>query len=63
MNWFWMNVPLMVVFAAAWTGIPLWLVVKHPDTGPQTLVPSIQATSGAAEAILLLAETELVSAA
>jgi hypothetical protein len=33
-NWFWLNVPLMAVFFLAITGIPLWLVFKHPDTGP-----------------------------
>jgi len=31
MTWFWMNVPLAVAFFAAWTGIPLWLLVKDPD--------------------------------
>jgi hypothetical protein len=34
MNWFWMNIPLEAIFFAAWAGIPLWLVFKHPDTGP-----------------------------
>jgi hypothetical protein len=33
-NWFWVNIPLMVIFFAAVAGIPLWLVFKHPDTGP-----------------------------
>lgn len=28
------NIPLMVVFLALWTGIPLWLVLKHPDRKP-----------------------------
>jgi hypothetical protein len=27
--WFWLNVPLMIVFFAAWTGIPLWLVLTR----------------------------------
>jgi len=40
MNWFWINVPLMAVFFLAMTGIPLWLVFKHPDTGPATMVRS-----------------------
>jgi hypothetical protein len=40
MNWFWMNIPLMVVFFAAWTGIPLWLSLRHPDTGPSPLAAS-----------------------
>lgn len=28
------NIPLMVLFLALWTGIPLWLVLKRPDRGP-----------------------------
>jgi hypothetical protein len=30
------NIPLMVLFLALWTGIPLWLVFKRPDRGPAT---------------------------
>jgi len=30
-NWLWINIPLMAVFFLAMTGIPLWLVFKHPD--------------------------------
>jgi len=30
------NIPLMVLFFALWVGIPLWLVARHPDTGPRT---------------------------
>jgi hypothetical protein len=30
MSWFWLNVPLAVLFFAAWTGIPLWMVLRHP---------------------------------
>jgi hypothetical protein len=33
-NWLWINIPLMAVFFLAMTGIPLWLVFKHPDRGP-----------------------------
>jgi hypothetical protein len=33
-NWLWLNIPLMAVFFLAITGIPLWLVFKHPDRGP-----------------------------
>jgi hypothetical protein len=28
-----MNVPLMVLIAALTAGIPVWLVLKHPDHG------------------------------
>jgi hypothetical protein len=34
MTWLWVNVPLMVLFAALWVGIPTWLVLKHPDKKP-----------------------------
>jgi hypothetical protein len=33
-TWFWANIPLAVLFFLAWTLIPLWIVFKHPDTGP-----------------------------
>ena len=34
MTWLLLDIPLMVLFVALWVGIPLWLVRKHPDTGP-----------------------------
>lgn len=34
MLWFWLNVPLAAVFLAAWSGIPLWMVLRHPHWGP-----------------------------
>ena len=34
MTWLLLNIPLMVLFFALWVGIPLWLVLRHPDTGP-----------------------------
>jgi hypothetical protein len=30
----WMNVPLMVLAFGAWVGVPLWLVLRHPDRHP-----------------------------
>jgi hypothetical protein len=35
MKWFWMNIPLAAVIFAITTGVPLWLVLKHPDTGSE----------------------------
>jgi len=35
MTWLWLNIPLMVLFAAAVVGIPLWLVLRRPDFGPE----------------------------
>jgi len=34
MTWLLMNIPLMVLFVALWAGIPLWLVLRHPDHRP-----------------------------
>jgi hypothetical protein len=38
-NWFWMNVPLEVVFFAAWVGIPLWFIARHRHWGPDPASP------------------------
>jgi len=37
MNWFWMNIPAALVFVGLWSGIPMWLVLRRPDRGPQPL--------------------------
>jgi hypothetical protein len=64
MSWFWMNVPAMVVFFAAITGIPLWLTLRRPDTGPETLVASSLADEVAAEGIAdAVAQADLIDAA
>ena len=36
MSWLWLNVPLMAVFFIAMAGIPLWLVLRRPDFGPES---------------------------
>jgi hypothetical protein len=59
MNWFWANIPLMVVFFAAIVGIPLWLSFRHPDTGPATLAVPARPDDLAILAALL-PEAELV---
>jgi hypothetical protein len=38
MNWFWMYIPAALVFVGLWSGIPMWLVLKGPNRGPQTQV-------------------------
>lgn len=30
----WASIPLALMFVLAWSGIPLWMVIKHPDTRP-----------------------------
>jgi hypothetical protein len=32
-TWFWLNIPLAVAIFSAVVGIPLWMVIKRPDTG------------------------------
>ena len=34
MSWLLLNLLLAAPFVAIWTGVPLWLVFKHPDQGP-----------------------------
>lgn len=31
----WINVLLAVPFIALWAGVPLWLVLRRPDTRPR----------------------------
>jgi hypothetical protein len=34
MEWVWLNMPLAALIFAAVVGIPWWMVIKRPDTGP-----------------------------
>jgi hypothetical protein len=42
----WINVLLAIPFIALWAGIPLWLVLRRPDTRPQpaAAVPAARET-------------------
>ncbi len=31
----WINVPLMALAFALWVGVPMWMVLRHPDRHPQ----------------------------
>ena len=35
MTWMLLDIPLMVLFFALMAGIPMWLVLKRPDTRPK----------------------------
>jgi hypothetical protein len=37
MSWFWLNMPLGAVFFLAVAGIPLWMVLRHPDSRPSAV--------------------------
>jgi len=34
--WFWLDIPLCAVIFSAMVGIPMWMVIKRPDTGHET---------------------------
>jgi hypothetical protein len=31
----WINIPLMALAFALWVGIPLWMILRHPDRDPR----------------------------
>ena len=33
MGWIWLNMPLALVFVAFTVGLPLWVIIKHPEGG------------------------------
>jgi hypothetical protein len=39
-TWFWLNIPLAAVIFLAVTGIPLWMVFRHPDERRAPAMPS-----------------------
>jgi hypothetical protein len=47
MSWFWMNIPLAVVFFGLWVGVPMWLILRHPDQGPAPVAAPAQAGQAA----------------
>jgi hypothetical protein len=42
MTWLLMNVPLMIVFFALWTVIPLWMVLRSRDTAPKSAMAAVR---------------------
>lgn len=33
-GFFWLNIPLIVLALAVWVGVPMWIVLRHPDRRP-----------------------------
>jgi hypothetical protein len=50
MSCVWLNIPLGVLVVLAIAGIPMWLVIKHPDARPSlaSAVPPEPAGPGSA---------------
>ena len=57
MGWFWLNVPLMVVFFGCWTGIPLWLTLTRWNAEITAKHAEIAAAQGAVAARGIPAES------
>jgi len=45
MSWFWLNIPLMVVFFGCWAGIPLWHTLTRWDAELRAKHAEIAATA------------------
>jgi hypothetical protein len=39
-TWLWINILLGAVFFGATAGIPLWMVLRHPDADPGNARPA-----------------------
>ena len=50
MSWFWLNIPLMVVFFGCWAGIPLWHTLARWDAELKAKHAAVAATAVAAPA-------------
>jgi hypothetical protein len=60
MTWFWLNVPLMVLFLCCWAGIPLWhtltrwdaeLKAKHAEIAARGVAAPVVAQPAPAAAV------------
>jgi hypothetical protein len=45
MSWIWVNMALAAVFFTAWCGIPLWMVLRHRNWGPEPADTCIRPTA------------------
>jgi hypothetical protein len=57
MNWFWLNIPVGAVFFLAMAGIPLWMVIRHPDYRPAAADAAGQGARAQAGAVTVAGTT------
>jgi hypothetical protein len=61
--WFWLNIPLAALFFTATAGIPMRMVIKHPDTAPDfSAVPQPAEADTRARAAQVAAEQDNAAA-
>jgi hypothetical protein len=58
----WTNIALAVPFVLGWAGIPLWMIVKHPDSPPDHSAAYAYLDAQAAPAVQTDLEPELAAA-
>jgi len=46
MAWLWLNIGICAPIFLSITGIPLWMVIRHPDTGPAFATYSARGRAG-----------------
>lgn len=51
--WFWLNIPLSVLFFVAVAEVPLWMVLTRPDRGPTPDRPTSQGERAGRESDLV----------
>jgi hypothetical protein len=51
MSWFWLNIPLAVLFFCCWAGIPLWLTFTRWDAELKAKHAALAARAAAEPAI------------
>ena len=51
MSWFWLNIPMMVLFLCCWAGIPLWHTLTRWDAELKAKHAQIAATAVAAPVV------------
>jgi hypothetical protein len=58
MTWFWLNVPLGALFFLAISGIPFWMVIRHPDNRPASTDATRTNATGHAGSVTVAGATE-----
>jgi hypothetical protein len=56
MTWFWLNISLGALFFLAISGIPFWMVIRHPDDRPASATG--RSATGRAGSVIVAGMTE-----
>ena len=62
MSWLWLNISLGAVFFLATAGIPMWLVLRHPDERRPARTSALDATPQSRPALVMVPAAGTVGA-